>query len=60
MNQSTRLRDVTVENSTFNTTSYAVFKQMTSLDDAVISGNTFRNIRRGDATSSTLGRTNAV
>ncbi|MGB8383761.1 MAG: NosD domain-containing protein [Dermatophilaceae bacterium] len=48
-NTQTRLSDVAVEYSTFTHTSYGILKQTTDLDNARVTGNTFRDTRRGDA-----------
>ena len=49
------LPNVIVVNSTFSHTSYGILRQLTDLTCARITGNTFRNIHRGDAIELNVG-----
>lgn len=50
-----RLANIVIQNNTFDTTSYGIFKQNTALDYALVDNNTLRNIRRGDAIEFNMG-----
>lgn len=58
--QGQRLFNVTVEDSHITGTSYGILRQITDLESARITGNTFRNIRRGDAIELNVGNDSDV